>query len=114
MERLDQIVVRAGAEAFAAVLRLVLAEEQDHRRVGGGAFLLAQPRRDGEAVDPWQAGRDQDQGRLLRARDSQRLGTLCGGYDRVARLGEGIAERPLHCRVGVYYEDPDGHQLTWL
>jgi hypothetical protein len=103
MERLDQVVVGARSQGLAAVLGLVLGQQEDDRGVGRGPVLHAQPAHDREAVDAGKVGRDQNQRRPVRADDSQSFGAIAEGDRLIPGLGKRIAESPLDCRVGIYY-----------
>ena len=111
MERLDQVVVRPGAEALDLLLHLALGGQHDDRDVGRRALLGPDLRRDLVSVDLGKHDVEQDQGGRLGAPQPESLGAVGRHEDLVAFLLEGVRQQPLHIRVIVDDEDLRGHCL---
>jgi hypothetical protein len=105
VERLDEVVVGAGAKATDLLLHLALRGEHDDRDVAGVALFLADLRRDLVAVELGQHDVEQDQGRRLLSPQPEALGAVRGGDDVVALLLEGVLQQALD--VGIVVDDED-------
>ena len=112
MERLDQVVVGAGAQAADLLLDLALGGEHDDRDVAGGALLGPDLGRDLVAVELGQHDVEQDQVGRLGAPQAEPLRAVGRDDDVVALLLEGVLQESLDVRVVVDDEDLGRHQSS--
>ena len=110
MERLDQVVVGAGAQAADLLLDLALGRQHDDRDVAGRAFLGPDLRRDLVPVELGQHDVEQDQVGRLGAPQPEALGAVRRDDDLVAFLLQRVLEQALDIRVVIDDEDLGRHQ----
>jgi hypothetical protein len=109
VERLDEVVVRAGAQAPDLLLDLALGREHDDRDVAGAALLGPDLRRHLVAVELGQHDVEEDQVGRLGAPQPEAFGAVPGDDDLVALLLERVLQESLDVRVVVDDEDLCGH-----
>ena len=112
MERLDQVVVGAGAQAADLLLDLALGGEHDDRDVAGRALLGPDLRRDLVAVELGQHDVEEDQVGRLGAPQAESLGAVRRDDDLVALLLQRVLQQSLDVRVVVDDEDLGRHQSS--
>ncbi len=105
VERLDEVVVGAGTQAPDLLLDLLLGGEHDDRHVAAAALLVPDPLGDGVAIELGQPDIQQDQGRLLRGPELERLLAIARDRDRVAGLLERVLQEALDVRFVVDDQD---------
>jgi hypothetical protein len=109
MERLDQIVVGAGAQAPDLLLDLPLGGEHDDRDVRVGRLLGPDFRGHLVAVEVRQHHVQEDQVGRLGAPQPEPLGAIGCGDDVVALLLERVLQETLDIRVIIDDEDLGRH-----
>ena len=110
VERLDEIVVGAGAQATDLLLHLTLGGEHDDGHVPRRAFLGPDLGRHLVAVELGQHHVEEDQRRVLLAPEPEPFGPVRRDHDVVALLLEGVLEQSLDVRVVVDDEDLGCHR----
>ncbi len=112
MERLDEVVVRTGAQAADLLLDLALGGEHDDRHVRGAALLAADLGRHLVAVELGQHDVEQDQVRRFGAPQAESLSPITGDDDVVALLLQRVLQQSLDIRVVIDDEDLGRHQSS--
>ncbi len=112
VERLDEVVVGARAQAADLLLDLPLGGEHDDRNVAGGALLGPDLGRDLVAVELGQHDVEQDQVGRLGSPQAESLRAIGRDDDVVAFLLERVLQEPLYVRVVVDDEDLGRHQSS--
>ena len=112
MERLDEVVVGAGAQAADLLLDLALGGEHDDRDVAGAALLGPDLGRDLVAVELGQHDVEQDQVGRLGAPQAESLRAIGRDDDVVALLLERVLQESLDVRVVIDDEDLGRHQSS--
>ena len=112
VERLDQVVVGAGAQPADLLLDLALGRQHDDRDVARAALLRPDLRRDLVAVELGQVDVEQDQVGRLRAPQPEPFGAVTRDDDLVALLLERVLQETLDIRVVVDDEDLGRHQSS--
>ena len=112
VERLDEVVVRAGAQPPDLLLHLALGREHDDRDVRRAALFAADLGRDLVAVELGQHDVEQDEIGRLGAPQAEALGAVPGDDDVVALLLERVLQEALDIRVVIDDEDLCGHQSS--
>ena len=112
MERLDEVVVGAGAQAADLLLHLALGGEHDDRDVGRAALLAPDLGRDLVAIELGQHDVEEDQVGRLGAPQPEALRPIARDDDVVALLLQRVLQESLDIRVVIDDEDLGRHQSS--
>ena len=111
VERLDQVVVRAGPQGPHLLLHVALRREHDDRDVVARALVGADPRGDRVPVDRLERDVQQDQRRPLELPQPQALGPVGRDRDVVPLLLQRVLQQALDARVVIDDEDFPGQSV---